>query len=240
MSNKSSIEWTDATWNPITGCSPCSVGCDNCYAERLAGRLRAMGNPRYKEGFNVVCHYDLIELPLKWKKPRMIFVNSMSDIFHEDVPDDFIVQLFATMRKAHRHTFQVLTKRPERLKSIQDKLIWAPNIWFGVTIESQDFVSRIAWLKKSNAITKFISFEPLLSEIQGIDIKGIDWIIVGGESGPKSRPIKIEWVRYLRDLAIKNRIPFFFKQWGGVNKKKSGKLLDGFEWLEYPTKVQNL
>lgn len=236
MSNKSSIEWTDATWNPITGCNPCSIGCDNCYAERLAGRLKAMGNPRYKDGFNVVCHYDLIELPLKWKKPRMIFVNSMSDIFHEDVPDEFIVHIFTTMRKAHWHTFQVLTKRPERLKRIQNKLEWAPNIWFGVTVESQEFISRIDWLKESHAITKFISFEPLLSSIQGINIKGIDWIIVGGESGPKSRPVKIEWVRYLRDLAIKHQVPFFFKQWGGVNKKKNGKLLDGVEWLEYPKK----
>jgi len=234
MSNITSIEWTDATWNPITGCNPCSIGCDNCYAERLAKRLKAMGNPRYTQGFNVVCHDDLVDLPLKWKKPKMLFVNSMSDIFHEDVPDEFIIRLFETMRKAHWHTFQVLTKRPQRLATLQSKLKWAPNIWFGVTIESQEYISRAEWLKKSGALLKFISFEPLLTEILDFDVSGINWIIVGGESGPKARIIKPEWVRSLRDLAVQNHVPFFFKQWGGRNKKKAGKLLDGEVWNQFP------
>ncbi len=240
MSNKSTIEWTDATWNPITGCNPCSIGCDNCYAERLAKRLKAMGNPRYTQGFNVVCHDDLVDLPLKWKKPKMIFVNSMSDIFHEDVPDDFILRLFETMRKAHWHTFQVLTKRPKRLATLQSILKWAPNIWFGVTIESQEYISRAEWLKKSGAHIKFISFEPLLTEIVDFSIKGIDWIIVGGESGPHSRPIQVEWVRSLKQLAIKYHTPFFFKQWGGKNKKKTGILLDGEVWNQFPHPVDLL
>lgn len=234
MSNITSIEWTDATWNPITGCNPCSIGCDNCYAERLAKRLKAMGNPRYIQGFNVVCHDDLVDLPLKWKKPKMIFVNSMSDIFHEDVSDEFIIRLFDTMRKADWHTFQVLTKRPQRLATLHNKLKWAPNIWFGVTIESQEYISRAVWLKKSGAFIKFISFEPLLTEIVDFDIKGVDWIIVGGESGPRSRKIDVSWVQTLRDLAVRNDVPFFFKQWGGRNKKKAGKLLDGIVWNQFP------
>lgn len=238
MSTQTKIEWTNATWNPITGCNPCSIGCEFCYAKKLAKRLQAMKNPRYKNGFNVTCHADLIDLPLKWKKPRMIFVNSMSDIFHEEVSDEFILQLFETMRKADWHTFQVLTKRPERLQTLGKQLIWTDNIWFGVTIEAQKYIKRLDWLRKSKAHTKFISFEPLLSEIKDITLDGIDWIIVGGESGPGSRPLKKEWALSLRDLAITSKVPFFFKQWGGMNKKKAGRILDGKEWLQFP-KMRN-
>jgi protein gp37 len=193
-----------------------------------------MGNPRYKDGFNVVCHYDLVELPLKWKKPRMIFVNSMSDIFHEDVSDNFILQLFNVMGQAHWHIFQVLTKRPERLRSICHKLSWAENIWFGVTVESQAYVNRLDWLSQCQANIRFVSFEPLLSEIRDITLDDVDWVIVGGESGPGAREIKKEWVLAIRNLSLESNVPFFFKQWGGVNKKKSGRLLDGVEWLQYP------
>jgi protein gp37 len=234
MSLKSKIEWTEATWNPVTGCSKISEGCLNCYAERLAYRLKAMGNKRYKNGFDVTLHHDLIDLPLKWKEPKMIFVNSMSDLFHKDIPLSFIKDVFKTMKNAHWHTFQILTKRSQRLAELSDKLQWPTNGWIGVTVESHKYMYRINDLQKIPAVTKFVSFEPLLSPISDISLEGIDWAIVGGESGPKCRMISAEWVRTIRDTCRKKQIPFFFKQWGGTRKKSSGNILDGKVWKEIP------
>jgi protein gp37 len=234
MAGKTHIEWTESTWNPITGCSKISPGCKNCYAERLSYRLNAMGSVRYTNNFNLTLHEDLIEIPLSWKKPRIIFVNSMSDLFHEKVPLEFIKKIFTVMNEASWHTFQILTKRSERLAHLSDKLIWPENVWVGVSVESQKYVSRIDDLRCVPAKIKFISFEPLLSNIINVDLSNINWVIVGGESGPKSRPIDPLWVREIRDNCINMKIPFFFKQWGGVRKKKNGKLLDGRIWMEKP------
>ena len=234
MSGKTKIEWTEVSWNPVTGCTKISDGCANCYAERLAKRLTAMHNPRYNNGFNVTVHDDLITLPLEWKSPRKIFVNSMSDLFHEKVPDDIILRIFNTMNRCPQHIFQVLTKRPERMLELNDKIAWTKNIWMGVTVESNKYLDRADILKKSNAQIKFISAEPLIGNIDDIDLNGIDWIIVGGESGPHARPIEKNWVITIRDIAKENETAFFFKQWGGVNKKKNGRLLDGRTYDEYP------
>lgn len=237
MGSNSKIEWTTSTWNPVTGCTKVSDGCQNCYAECMARRLKAMGNPRYAEGFDVKLHYDLIELPITWKKPQMIFVNSMSDIFHEEVPLEFIKQVFDTIRHAHWHTFQVLTKRADRLAELASELDWPKNLWMGVTVECQDCAGRIDKLRATPAAVKFISAEPLLGPLD-IDLDGIDWVIVGGESGPRARPIKEEWVIALRDKCEQASVPFFFKQWGGVNKKKTGRLLDGRTYDDYPRPAQ--
>ncbi|MFA4967776.1 MAG: phage Gp37/Gp68 family protein [Candidatus Margulisiibacteriota bacterium] len=234
MSTNSSIEWTEATWNPITGCTKISSGCLNCYAERMAYRLKAMGQENYKDGFNLSVHEDMFDLPLKWKKPRTIFVNSMSDLFHEKLKESIILELFKVMREASWHDFQILTKRAERLDEINEKIQWPDNVWMGVTIENGDYLHRLESLKKSGARNKFLSLEPLIGPIKNIDLDGIDWVIVGGESGPFSRPIKPEWVSRIRDLCIAQNVPFFFKQWGGKNKKKNGRLLEGKIWDQRP------
>ncbi len=232
----SKIEWTEVTWNPITGCSKISDGCINCYAAAFAKRLKAMGNIRYKNGFQPTVHEDLIDLPFQWKTPKRVFVNSMSDIFHEQIPDKYILQIFETMNQCRQHEFQVLTKRPERLSSLNDKIVWTDNIWMGVTIESDKYLNRADMLRNCGARIKFISAEPLLSRLNNLNLTDIDWLIVGGESGPHCRPIKKEWVEELLDLAKYNNTAFFFKQWGGFNKKKNGKLLNGKIYQDYPNK----
>ena len=234
--NKTKIQWTEMTWNPITGCTKISDGCLNCYAARMAKRLKAMGNPRYLNEFEVTVHKDLLEVPLDIKQPKMIFVNSMSDLFHKDVPDAIIVKVFETMNKAHWHTFQVLTKRPERVLAMDQAglLKWSPNIWMGTTVENDKYIDRIDKLRETKANIKFLSCEPLVGSLKDISLEKIDWVIVGGESGPKSREIKKEWVLELKDLCEKDGVAFFFKQWGGINKKKSGRMLDGKTYDEYP------
>ena len=236
MSVSSKIEWTEATWNPITGCTKCSAGCEHCYAATLAKRLKAMGNVRYKNGFEVTVHRDLFTRPLEWKKPKMIFVNSMSDIFHEKISDEDILQLFEIMNKAHWHTFQVLTKRPDRLVDLSSQINWTPNIWMGVTVENTCALERLAKLKRCGAKIKFVSAEPLLESINQIDLNGIDWLIVGGESGAGCRPLEKKWVIELRDIAERSNTPFFFKQWGGFHHSQAGSELDGVEYKEYPLK----
>ena len=236
MSVSSKIEWTEATWNPITGCTKCSAGCEHCYAATLAKRLKAMGNVRYKNGFEITVHRDLFTRPLEWKKPKMIFVNSMSDIFHEKISDEDILQLFEIMNKAHWHTFQVLTKRPDRLVDLSSQINWTPNIWMGVTVENTCALERLAKLKRCGAKIKFVSAEPLLESINQIDLNGIDWLIVGGESGAGCRPLEKKWVIELRDIAKRSNTPFFFKQWGGFHHSQAGSELDGVEYKEYPLK----
>jgi protein gp37 len=234
MAANSKIEWTECTWNPVTGCTKVSPGCLNCYAERMAKRLRAMGQPNYRHGFQLTPHPHMLDLPLHWRQPRMIFVNSMSDLFHEDVPRDFILQVFAVMQRASQHCFQVLTKRSERLAQLSPQLPWPDNVWMGVTVENADYAFRIEHLKQTDAVVKFISFEPLLGPVTQVNLDGIDWAIVGGESGPGARPMQSEWVTGLRDRCLAAGIPFFFKQWGGVNKKANGRTLDERTWDEKP------
>lgn len=236
MSGKTKIEWTECSWNPITGCTKVSDGCKNCYAERLSKRLVAMKNPRYYNGFNVTIHKDLIDAPRSWKTPRKIFVNSMSDLFHEDVPDNVILSIFKTMNECPQHQFQILTKRPERLVLLNNKIKWTPNIWMGVTVESKKYLDRINCLRDTEAYIKFISAEPLISDLPNLDLTGIDWIIVGGESGPGARQIEKEWVLNIKEKAREYGSAFFFKQWGGTNKKKNGRELDGKTYSEYPIK----
>ena len=239
MSSYSHIEWTESTWNPVTGCTKISPGCAHCYAERIALRLKAMGQPNYVNGFQVTLHENALDLPLHWKKPQIVFVNSMSDLFHEDVPLSFIKRVFSIMKKASWHKFQVLTKRAERLAQIAPKLPWPENIWMGVSVESSDFVHRIDSLRKVNASIRFISLEPLLGPLPNLNLSGINWIIVGGESGPNARPMKTEWIDDILLQCKQNNVPFFFKQWGGRNKKKSGRLLDGKIYSEMPPIVDN-
>lgn len=239
MSLSTAIEWTDSTWNPVTGCTKISSGCANCYAERLALRLQAMGNPSYKNGFSVTLHEDMLELPLKWKKPQAIFVNSMSDLFHEDIPVEFIKCIFSTMRKANWHRFQILTKRSERMLELSPQLPWAPNIWMGVTVENKNHVSRIEYLKETGAAVKFLSLEPLLGPLPNLHLNGIDWVIVGGESGPRARHIEKDWVVNIKNQCLNTEVPFFFKQWGGTNKKKAGRELEGRIWSETPALLPN-
>ncbi len=234
MSAISKIEWTEATWNPVTGCTKCSAGCEHCYAATLAKRLKAMGNIRYKNGFEVTVHRDLFNRPLEWKKPKMIFVNSMSDIFHEQIDDGTILELFRIMNLATWHTFQVLTKRPNRLVELSPQICWTPNIWMGVTIENRAAIDRCDKLKRCNAAVKFISAEPLLESIATIDLAGINWLIVGGESGASCRPLDKQWVIELRDLAQISNVPFFFKQWGGFHHSQAGSELDGKAYKEFP------
>ena len=232
----SKIEWTEETWNPVTGCTKCSRGCEHCYAGKFATRLQAMGNERYKNAFQVTVHRDLFDRPLQWTKPKMIFVNSMSDIFHPDVPEQDILDLFHVMNQAKQHTFQVLTKRAERLLELSDKITWTDNIWMGVSVEDNKVLNRCELLKQTGAKIKFVSAEPLLESIKDIDLQGIDWLIVGGESGPGSRPMEEEWVLELRDKAKETGTAFFFKQWGGVRKKEAGCELQGKTYKEYPVK----
>lgn len=234
MGINSAIEWTESTWNPITGCTKISPGCKNCYAERMARRLAAMGQPNYANGFNVALHEKALTLPLTWKKPQFIFVNSMSDLFHEKVPTDFILKIFDVMRKASWHQFQILTKRPERLLELNPTLTWAPNIWMGVSVENSDYTYRAELLARSSAHIKFLSVEPLLGPIPRLPLYGIDWVIVGGESGAGARRMEESWVTDIRDQCLQKRVPFFFKQWGGVNKKKTGSKLEGRFWKEMP------
>jgi protein gp37 len=234
MAFDSAIEWTTSTWNPVTGCTKISPACVHCYAERMARRLKAMGQPKYSKGFEVTLHEHVLEIPLRWKKSQMIFVNSMGDLFHDDVPSEFILRTFDVMRRADWHIFQVLTKRSKRLLNLNRLLPWAPNIWVGVTVENKDFISRMNDLKKTSAVTKFLSLEPLLSLLPSLKLDGIDWVIVGGESGPGARPMEKAWVVDIRRQCIKGGIPFFFKQWGGINKKTRGRLLDGRYWDAMP------
>lgn len=237
MGSKSSIEWTESTWNPVTGCTKISPGCQHCYAEQMAKRLKAMGQRNYQNGFKLTLHENVLNLPLSWKKPQFIFVNSMSDLFHEDIPFEFIEKTFDVMHKARWHRFQILTKRAERLEILYSKLKWSPNIWMGVTVENNDYTFRIDCLRKTNARIKFISFEPLIGPIHDVNLTGIDWVIVGGESGPGARKLNLEWVIELRDQCIESGVSFFFKQWGGVNKKKAGRTLEGRTWDEMPLVV---
>lgn len=234
MATNSKIEWTESTWNPLTGCTKISPGCKNCYAERLAYRLKAMGNQNYKNGFQLTLQEGQLETPFKWKKSRMIFVNSMSDLFHENVPFEFILEIFNIMRLASHHLFQVLTKRADRLCELHKKLLWPNNIWMGVSVENADYVSRIRCLRETGAAVKFLSLEPLLGPIPDLDLQGIDWVIVGGESGPGARPMKKEWVLEIKKQCENASVPFFFKQWGGTNKKKAGRTLEGRTWDEMP------
>lgn len=237
MGQKSTIEWTGSTWNPITGCTKISPGCLNCYAERMAKRLQAMGQPNYAAGFKLSLHEHAVDLPLRWKKPQTIFVNSMSDLFLKGIPKEFLFRIFSVMHQAHWHTFQVLTKRSERLQELSSQLPWSSNIWMGVTVESEDYIYRIDHLRESGAYLKFLSIEPLLGPLPMMNLEGIDWVIVGGESGPGARPMDPEWVLDIRDQCKKAGVPFFFKQWGGTRKKKAGRLLDGKTYCEMPKKM---
>jgi protein gp37 len=235
------IEWVrnsdgtqGKTWNPVTGCTKVSPGCKHCYAERMALRLRAMRQPNYVNGFKLTTHEHMLELPLSWKKPQMIFVNSMSDLFHEDVPLTFIQKVFDIMRRASWHTFQVLTKRSRRLLELDQEIDWPLNVWMGVSVENQDYTFRIEHLGQTRAHLKFLSLEPLLGPLSSLNLRGIGWVIVGGESGPYARPIKKEWVIVIRDQCLAANIPFFFKQWGGVRKKRTGRVLQDRTWDEMP------
>jgi protein gp37 len=234
MAVKSSIEWTESTWNPITGCTKISPGCKHCYAERMAHRLQLMGQPNYTNGFKLTLHEHVLELPLHWKKPQTIFVNSMSDLLHKDVPFEFIHRVFEVMGEAHWHRFQILTKRSDRLLELSKDLPWMPNIWMGVSVENQDYTFRIDDLRKTKAHVKFLSLEPLLGPLRKLNLKKMDWVIVGGESGPGARPMDEAWVLDIRDQCLNVHVPFFFKQWGGVNKRKTGRLLKGKTWDEMP------
>lgn len=234
MPAQSKIEWTDSTWNPVTGCVKISTGCKNCYAERMAKRLQAMGQVNYINGFEPAMHESVLEYPLRWKKPQNIFVNSMSDLFLDTVPTSFILKVFRVMKNAHWHRFQVLTKRSERLLKLNSKLNWSENIWMGASVENEKFRYRIDELRQTDAKVKFLSIEPLIGPVGKLNLKKIDWVIVGGESGPKSRPMDKNWVVDIRNRCTKKKVPFFFKQWGGVNKKKAGRILDGQTWDQMP------
>ena len=232
---KSSIEWTDATWNPVTGCTKISPGCKHCYAERMANRLQAMGQPNYRNGFDVTLQPQMLELPLQWKSPQRIFVNSMSDLFHASVPLDYIKRVFGIMRRADWHQYQILTKRSERLRELSPLLEWDDQIWMGVSVENANYAYRIDDLRRTGAAVKFLSLEPLLGSLPKLDLSGIDWVIVGGESGPGARPMDPSWAVDVRDQCLNAGVPFFFKQWGGVQKKRTGRELEGRTWDEMPT-----
>jgi protein gp37 len=234
MAKKSKIEWTESTWNPVTGCTKISPGCKNCYAEKFALRLKAAHNPSYINGFQLTLHERVLCLPLRWSKPQSIFVNSMSDLFHEEIPDEFIFDIFEIMNRANWHRFQILTKRSDRLLKLNPKLNWAPHIWMGVSVEDSAHEFRVNELLQTNAAIKFLSLEPLLGQINGLNLAGIDWVIAGGESGPFARPMESQWVTTIRDQCQDYKVPFFFKQWGGVRKKKAGRELEGRTWDEMP------
>lgn len=241
MANASHIEWTDATWNPVTGCSKISPGCQFCYAERLSRRLQAMGQKNYRNGFEVTLQPHMLQHPFSWKNPRRVFVNSMSDLFHEDVPGSYIQQVFDVMVTAHWHQYQVLTKRSQRVLAMNGELKWQPQIWMGVSLENGDYQRRVDELRRTKACIKFLSVEPLLGPLPNLDLTGIDWGIVGGESGPGARPLDPAWVREIRDQCVQDGVAFFFKQWGGVFKSRTGRLLDGRTWDEMPvTATQTL
>lgn len=245
MGNNSSIEWTEATWNPVAGCTIISPGCTNCYAMRMARRLEAMGQLKYagttrvssgRPKWNGIVRIDeeSLMLPVTWRTGRMIFVNSMSDLFHENVPLAFIERVFTTMRKTPQHTYQILTKRAERLEELSPKLAWPGNVWMGVSVENEDYAFRVDHLRRTQATIKFLSLEPLLGPLDGLDLAGINWVIAGGESGPHARPVEPDWVRSIRDQCFDAEVAFHFKQWGGVNKKRTGRMLDGRTWDEFP------
>lgn len=233
---RSKIEWTESTWNPITGCTKISAGCKFCYAEVMARRLKAMGQEKYKNGFQLTLHPEVLNEPYKWRKARMIFVNSMSDMFHKDVPIDYIRQIFTVIRNNPQHVFQVLTKRADVLRYYETEgwLDWPHNLWMGVTVENRDLVNRIDHLRKTGARVKFLSCEPLIDELPEMKLQGIDWVIVGGESGRTPRPMKKEWVINIKEQCNRADVAFYFKQWGGTNKKQNGRLLEGNEYSEIP------
>lgn len=240
MATNSHIEWTQMTWNPVTGCTKVSQGCKHCYAERMAKRLRAMGNARYRNGFRVTLHEDLIDLPLRWKQPRLVFVNSMSDLFHHDVPSEFIQRVFEAMAACPQHTFQVLTKRSERLRELSTELPWPENVWMGVSVENAAVVHRITDLQTVPAHVRFLSLEPLIGPLEVLPLDGIHWAIVGGESGPGARPMRPEWVESIHRQCIEQEVAFFFKQWGGVRKDLTGRELNGRTYDEMPPRSQQL
>lgn len=248
MAGLSSIEWTEATWNPVSGCTVLSPGCTNCYAMRMAARLEAMGQEkytgltrktggRYKWNGKVKLDHASLEIPKKWKNGKLIFVNSMSDLFQDNVPISFVEKVFDTIRETPHHTYQALTKRADLLKKASSELNWPTNLWMGVSVENEKYTDRIDQLRKTDAHVKFLSLEPLLGPLNKLDLSGIDWVIAGGESGPGARPIKAEWIREIRDQCIDQGVAFHFKQWGGVNKKKTGRELDGRTWDEFPIKI---
>ncbi len=235
MADNSRIEWTEATWNPVTGCSKVSPGCAHCYAETFAERWRGIPGHPYEQGFDLRLWPSRLDVPLRWKRPRVVFVNSMSDLFHEEIPDDYIARVFEVMRRADWHVFQVLTKREDRLRELAPHLPWPDNVWMGVTIENRRFVHRADALRDVPAAVRFISAEPLLGPLEGLDLGGIDWLIAGGESGARHRTVKIDWFRDLRDRCIEEGVAYFFKQWGGRTSKVGGRDLDGRRWDEMPT-----
>jgi protein gp37 len=234
MAQNSKIEWTECTWNPVTGCSKISPGCKHCYAERMALRLQAMGQPNYRNGFSVTIHPRMLDLPIEWRSPRKIFVNSMGDMFHRLVPDDFIGDCFRVITKTPQHQFQLLTKRSSRLFQMACDLPWPKNLWAGVTVETADYLERIDHLRQIPSAVKFLSLEPLLGSIPDINLDRIDWVIAGGESGPGARPMDSKWVIDIRDQCLAAGVPFFFKQWGGVRKKLAGRVLQGQTYSQMP------
>ncbi len=234
MADNSAIEWTEATWNPVTGCSKVSPGCAHCYAETFAERWRGIPGHPYEQGFDLRLWPERLEQPLRWQRPRMIFVNSMSDLFHEDIPVNYLLDVFGVMQAAEQHTFQILTKRHERLRELAPLLTWPPNVWMGVSIENRHFTKRADALREVPAAVRFISAEPLLGPLDGLDLSDIHWLIAGGESGPRHRPVSIDWLRELRDRCLDNCVAFFFKQWGGSRPKSGGRELDGRIWDEMP------
>lgn len=234
MAVGSGIEWTEATWNPLTGCDKISPGCKHCYAERMSARLKAMGQPNYANGFDLTMHPHMVDLPLHWRQPKTIFVNSMSDMFHKEVPLPFIQRVFSVMERASWHRFQVLTKRADRLAALASELPWPRNVWMGVSIESEKYLARADALRRVPAHVRFLSLEPLLGPLPGLDLSDLHWVIVGGESGPSARPMQPAWVTALRDACVSKRVAFFFKQWGGRNKKAAGRTLEGRTWDEMP------
>ena len=238
MANKSNIEWTEMTWNPVTGCTKVSQGCKHCYAERMAKRLTAMGAERYRNGFSVTLHPDLVDIPRGWRLPRVVFVNSMSDLFHDDIPLAYIQRVFATMRDCPRHTFQVLTKRSERLAGLAPYLPWPENVWMGVSVEDARVLHRVADLQSVQAKVRFLSLEPLIGPLESLPLDGIHWVIVGGESGPQARPMRKEWVRQILRQCRAAKVPFFFKQWGGTRKDLTGRELNGRTYSEMPVVAQ--
>lgn len=238
MANKSNIEWTEMTWNPVTGCTKVSQGCKHCYAERMAKRLTAMGAERYRNGFSVTLHPDLVDIPRGWRLPRVVFVNSMSDLFHDDIPLAYIRRVFATMRDCPRHTFQVLTKRSERLAELAPHLPWPENVWMGVSVEDARVLHRVADLQSVQAKVRFLSLEPLIGPLESLPLDGIHWVIVGGESGPQARPMRKEWVKDILRQCRAAKVPFFFKQWGGTRKDLTGRELNGRTYSEMPVVAQ--
>lgn len=240
MALRSTIEWTESTWNPVTGCTKISPGCKNCYAERMARRLQAMGQSNYRNGFALTLQPQMLEAPLSWRTSQTIFVNSMSDLFHEDVPLAYVRRVFDVMRRAHWHRFQILTKRSRRLAEVSDQLDWSPNIWMGVSVENNRYTFRVDDLRETHARVKFVSLEPLVGPLPELNLAAIDWVIVGGESGPGARPMKPEWVRDIRDQCLEGGVPFFFKQWGGTRKKQAGRLLDRKLWSQMPRDEKSL